>query len=122
MLTHDFAQHFAGEWINAWNSHDLDRILSHYADDFEMASPRIAELMGESSGVLVGKPAIRAYWALALTRLPDLRFQLLDVLAGVETICIYYESRPGIRAAEWFQFGADGKVAKAMAHYARPTS
>ncbi|MEW5745619.1 MAG: nuclear transport factor 2 family protein [Nitrospirota bacterium] len=22
---------FAQEWINAWNSHDLDRILNHYS-------------------------------------------------------------------------------------------
>ncbi|HEX5049396.1 MAG TPA: nuclear transport factor 2 family protein, partial [Gammaproteobacteria bacterium] len=41
MITQDFAQTFAHEWIDAWNSHDLDRILSHYADDFVMSSPRI---------------------------------------------------------------------------------
>jgi ketosteroid isomerase-like protein len=39
MMTAEFAAQFAEEWIAAWNSHDLDRILSHYADDFEMASP-----------------------------------------------------------------------------------
>ena len=30
------ANEFAAEWIEAWNAHDLDRILSHYTDDFEM--------------------------------------------------------------------------------------
>jgi hypothetical protein len=24
-----FAARFAAEWIEAWNSHDLDRVLSH---------------------------------------------------------------------------------------------
>ena len=27
-----FAEHFANDWIAAWNAHDLDRVLSHYAD------------------------------------------------------------------------------------------
>lgn len=41
MLIKDFADHFAIEWIASWNAHDLPRILSHYADDFEMSSPYI---------------------------------------------------------------------------------
>jgi hypothetical protein len=36
-----FAQHFATEWMAAWNSHDLDRVLSHYSNYFEMSSPYI---------------------------------------------------------------------------------
>jgi ketosteroid isomerase-like protein len=35
MLTQTTAEAFASEWIEAWNSHDLDRILAHYSDDFE---------------------------------------------------------------------------------------
>lgn len=27
---------FAHEWIAAWNAHDLERILAHYADDVEL--------------------------------------------------------------------------------------
>src|ERR1700723_3107179 len=38
MMTSELALRFA-EWIAAWNAHDLPRILSHYADDFEMSSP-----------------------------------------------------------------------------------
>jgi len=35
MLTVDFVSH-AQEWIAAWNAHDLERILAHYADDVEL--------------------------------------------------------------------------------------
>ncbi len=45
-------QGFAQEWIDAWNSHDLDRILSHYADDFQMISPFIMQLMNEPTGMI----------------------------------------------------------------------
>lgn len=33
-ITQAFAQQFSREWIDAWNAHDLDRVLSHYADAF----------------------------------------------------------------------------------------
>ncbi len=66
MLTREFADRFAHEWIEAWNSHDLGRVLSHYHDDFIMSSPRIAAVVGEPSGVLRGKNAIGAYWKRAL--------------------------------------------------------
>jgi ketosteroid isomerase-like protein len=54
------AHHFAAEWIDAWNAHDLDRVLAHYADQFEMSSPFIARIAGEASGSLRGKKAVRA--------------------------------------------------------------
>jgi ketosteroid isomerase-like protein len=37
---------FALEWIESWNSHDLDRILSHYADDVEVTTPMIKVVTG----------------------------------------------------------------------------
>ena len=52
MMQKGFAERFAREWVEAWNAHDLERVLSHYEDDFEMSSPIIATLMGESSGKL----------------------------------------------------------------------
>jgi ketosteroid isomerase-like protein len=61
MISREFAEQFARDWIDAWNAHDLERILSHYAEDFEMASPVIARLMNEPSDTLRGKTAIRAY-------------------------------------------------------------
>ena len=51
-MTHAEALAFAGEWVAAWNAHDLGRILAHYADDFEMTSPYIATIAGEPSGTL----------------------------------------------------------------------
>ncbi|WP_230627538.1 nuclear transport factor 2 family protein [Methanosarcina barkeri] len=33
------AQKFARELIEAWNSHNIDRILDHYSEDFEMTTP-----------------------------------------------------------------------------------
>jgi ketosteroid isomerase-like protein len=116
-MTPGFAERFAKEWVEAWNAHDLDRVLSHYEDDFEMSSPIIVSMVGEPSGTLRGKPAIRAYWAKALKALPNLHFELLTALAGVNSVTVYYKGHRGL-VAEVFHFGASGKVSKAYAHYA----
>lgn len=116
MMNREFSEQFAREWIDAWNSHDLDRILSHYTNDFEMSSPYIREIAGEPSGTLSGKLAIGQYWATALEKMPHLRFELIDVLTGVNSIVIYYRGVRGM-AAEMFIINAEGKVVKATAHY-----
>jgi ketosteroid isomerase-like protein len=111
------AHRFAHEWIEAWNSHDLERVLAHYSDDFEMNSPVIMQIAGEASGRLTGKEAVGAYWAKALTMIPDLRFELIAVLTGVESVVVQYRGAGGRLAAEVFHFGPDGKVVRAFAHY-----
>jgi len=112
-----FAEQFAREWIDSWNSHDLSRILSHYADDFEMSSPVIIQIADEPSGTLKGKNAVGAYWAKALQLLPDLRFELLSTLIGVNSITLYYKGARGL-SAEVFHFGPNQRVVRAYAHYA----
>lgn len=116
MLSKACAERFAAEWIAAWNSHDLTRILAHYSDDFEMTSPVIVQLAGEASGKLKGKAKIAAYWAQALERHPHLHFELLTTLIGVDSVTIYYKGVRGL-SAEVFHFDAAGKVAQAYAHY-----
>ena len=111
------AERFAAEWIDAWNAHDLKRVLSHYTDDFEMTSPVIIQVAGEPSGKLVGKAAVGAYWRTALERLPDLHFELVSVLVGVDSVAIHYRGAGGRPAIEVFFFRADGKVSRAVAHY-----
>ena len=116
-LPTDFAQRFAAEWIEAWNSHDLERVLELYEDDFEMHSPLIPVIAGEPSGELRGKAAVGAYWAKALRMLPDLRFELVTVLSGVNSVVLYYEGHRGM-SAEVLLFGSSERVRAAYAHYA----
>ena len=116
MIPKDFVIRFAEEWIESWNSHDLDRILSHYADDFEMSSPVIAQLMHEPSGTLRGKEAVRDYWTKALAQRPDLRFELANVFAGADSVTVTYRGHRGL-SAEVFWFNAELKVYRASAHY-----
>ena len=117
MIDTDFAKKFAQDWISAWNNHDLDRVLSHYSDDFVMSSPNIIRISGEPSGKLKGKAAVGRYWTKALQLIPDLRFELISILVGVDSITLYYQGVHGRLAAEVFHLGPDMKVISACAHY-----
>lgn len=117
MIEQDFFEHFAADWIESWNAHDLERILSHYADDFEMSSPRIADVVGEASGKLKGKERVGAYWAKGLALSPDLHFELISILTGVGSVTLYYKNHRGQFVAEVFHFNAEGKVERTFAHY-----
>ena len=110
------ANEFAQHWIESWNSHDLDKILSHYTDDFVMSSPVIVSAMNEPSGQLKGKEIIRVYWSKALAKYPDLRFEKLHVLIGAGSVTIIYNGVRGL-SAEVFHFNDRGKVYAAYAHY-----
>ena len=118
MIENEFAERFAREWIDSWNCRDLDRILSHYSDDFEMSSPVIVQVTGEPSGVLKGKEAVGAYWAGTLQLVPDLRFELISIYMGVHSITLTYKGARGSLVAEIFHFGPDNKIVRADAHYA----
>jgi catechol 2,3-dioxygenase-like lactoylglutathione lyase family enzyme len=108
---------FAEAWVDAWNRHDLERVLAHYAEDVEMTSPFIAEVTGDPRGSVRGKSALRAYWRAALARFPDLRFELIGVYAGVDGLVIHYKSVRGLLACEVLTLDAEGLVTKATAHH-----
>jgi ketosteroid isomerase-like protein len=115
-----WARAFAEEWCAAWNAHDLERILSHYTDDFEMRSPIIVERMGEPSGRLRGKAAIRAYWGPALGLQPPIRFELIDAYAGVDQIVIHYRSVARKLVTEVLELDAERRVVRGSACYGPP--
>ncbi|MBF4472069.1 MULTISPECIES: nuclear transport factor 2 family protein [Flavobacterium] len=111
------AQKFASEWIESWNSHDLDDILNHYSEDIEITTPMIKLAGGIESGSLVGKALVKDYWNKALTKFPDLHFELIEVTSGVNSVALYYKSIMGKMAIEVMFFNDKGLVNKMIAHY-----
>jgi uncharacterized protein (TIGR02246 family) len=114
-MTLEDAQAFAADWIAAWNAHDLERVLSHYADDVVFLSPVAEQVTGD--GRVVGKAALRAYWTRALAARPDLKFELADVRAGHHALTILYANHRGQQAAETCEFDDAGRVVRSFACY-----
>jgi len=108
---------FAAAWIEAWNSHDLDRILDHYSDDVEVTTPMIKVALGIDDGTVRGKEAARHYWSVALEKVPNLHFELVDVTRSVDSVALYYRSVMGKMAVEVMWFNGAGKVRRVIAHY-----
>jgi ketosteroid isomerase-like protein len=52
---------FAAEWVGAWNSHELERVLAHYDDNVVLKSPRIKLILGNDDARIRGKSALRDY-------------------------------------------------------------
>jgi len=108
---------FVDEWIAAWNSHDLERILALYDDDFTMHSPYIQTRLGIDSGKLKGKQAIGEYWQSALNQQPSLHFELIDRYAGVNSVCIVYQKLPAKSVCENLLLNEQFKIQAAYANH-----
>lgn len=117
MISREKALLFAHEWVEAWNSHDLARVLAHYTDDFEMSSPVMTQMGLSETGTLKGKQQVGDYWQKALVKFPELNFKLIEVLSSVNTVIIYYHTINNKLSGEFFMFNEDGKVYKAIGHY-----
>jgi predicted ester cyclase len=82
-----------------------------------LTSPAAAQLLGTPDGRVVGKPNLRAYFQRGLEAYPELRFQLEDVLWGINSVVLYYTNQKGTRTAEFMELSANGKVARVAANY-----
>lgn len=123
LLTQAEAVAFVAEWMDAWNSHDLERILEHYADDVEYWSPFIAALAEPGApgadGRLSGKDTVRAYFAAALDKYSDLHFEPpWHVAAGAGSVSFVYGSVNNLTTVETLVFAPGSRtVARAHCHY-----
>jgi hypothetical protein len=106
-LQGSFVRQFAQEWIEAWNSHDLERILDHYDDEVVLVSPVALSVLG--NGRVQGKAALRNYFRRGIEAYPHLRFDLFEVLWGMETVVVVYNNNVrNSKAAEVMQLNAAG--------------
>ena len=117
MLTREFAEGFARDWLSAWNDRDIDRILSHYADDIVFHSPRISVVMDNDASTVHGKKALQTYWTEALAKAPRIFFDLDDVLVSSDAVTILYTNHREEKVAETFVFNEDGEVSHSIAAY-----
>lgn len=108
---------FAHDWVDAWNSHDLERILGHYSDAVVLTSPVAAQILNDTSGTVRGKEQLRAYFARGLAAYPQLRFDLVNVLWGIGSIVLYYSNQRGTMTAEVMELDEHGHVTHVLANY-----
>ena len=120
MLTAEKTADYVKRWVAAFESKDLDRVLAFYTDDVIFHSPLIARLSHDPSGTVGGKAALRAYVKKGFEVFDHIKFTLLDVLRGVDSIAIHYQGITGTHVAEVLFFDQDGMVRESYVHYSSP--
>lgn len=121
-MTGEQAKQFAHHWIGAWNAHDIDSILVHYADRLEFYSPIILQLKFNQSGCITNKKDLESYFRIGLNAYPDLHFKLHNCFVGMNTIVLYYTSVNGKMSTEVFQLNENGKAEKVFCNYSMQPS
>lgn len=116
----DAMSEFASAWIRAWNSNNLEELLSHYQEAVVFTSPRAQTVTG--TALIRGKDALRAYWGAAIQRATSRHFTLERIIWDPECselVIVYLNETTAarVRACEIFRFDADGRVAEGEALY-----
>ncbi|UVO12217.1 nuclear transport factor 2 family protein [Mycobacterium sp. SVM_VP21] len=108
---------FSRQWVQSWNSLDVDSVLAHFHDHVVFTSPVAAELYPETAGIIRGKSDLRHYWNGALQRIPDLHFVIEAVYRGIDTVVINYRNQKGGLVNEVLRFNDEGLVIEGHGTY-----
>ena len=78
------------KWFEAFNEHDLEKLLSLYNDNAQHYSPKLKIRMPETLGLIKGKQALREWWKDAFDRLPSLQYEVIKLTADEEQVFMEY--------------------------------
>jgi hypothetical protein len=121
MKTWQEAWNWAAAECDAWNRRDLDAIMERYAENVVLSSPAVVARMGRADGWLHGKAKVREYFESGL-KTPGLHFELVDVLFGVNAICMIFRRETGVTVSDIFELDDQNRVIRLLACYGRQTA
>ncbi|HEX8563648.1 MAG TPA: nuclear transport factor 2 family protein [Flavobacterium sp.] len=89
-MSHEKLQSIAFKWFDAFNSHNLEQLLSLYDDEAEHYSPKLKIRQPDSNGLVRGKQALREWWKDAFERLPSLHYKVTSLTANGDRVFMEY--------------------------------
>ena len=97
----------AFKWFEAFNEHNLEKLLSLYDDKAEHYSPKLKIKHPETNGLISGKEALRTWWQDAFERLPSLRYEVKSLTSNEYRVFMEYirkvDGEPDMMVAELLQ-------------------
>jgi hypothetical protein len=107
------SENIASQWLEAFNEHNLDKLLALYDLDAKHFSPKLLVRKPESKGLVVGVNALREWWEDALIRLPNLHYKPVSITGNNERVFMEYirqvGTEPDMAVAEMLQI-ENGKI------------
>jgi ketosteroid isomerase-like protein len=117
-MTHEEAVKHAEDWVDAWNQHDLERILSHYAQDVVFEAETVRKRWNKPDGKLYGIDELRRHFALGLELAPQLQFRMEQVLLAPSGYAVLYQRENGNRVIDSVTMNEEGRAIAVIAYYA----
>lgn len=117
-MAYEEVEAHAKDWIAAWNAHDLERIMSHYAQDVVFEAETVKARWHKPDGRLLGIAELRKHFALGLELAPQLKFEFEQVFLAPSGYAVLYRRDNGNRVIDCVTLNGAGKAAKVTAYYA----
>lgn len=80
----------ARKWFEAFNEHDLEKLLRLYDEHAKHYSPKLKIREPLTKGYIVGKEQLRSWWRDAFERLPTLHYRVQTLTADQERVFMEY--------------------------------
>jgi predicted SnoaL-like aldol condensation-catalyzing enzyme len=80
----------AHAWFEAFNSHNLEKLISLYDDEANHFSPKLKIRHPETNGLVTGKEALEEWWKDAFERLPSLHYKVTSLTANSDRVFMEY--------------------------------
>lgn len=111
------AKDLASRWLQAANTHDVDKIMTFYAENAELESPVVVKLLQEPSARIRGQKALRDYFAKGVTAYPHMSLHLIETACGHSSITAWYVNHKGTRTCAYLELDSSGKITRNVTHY-----
>lgn len=80
----------ATKWFEAFNEHNLEKLLLLYDDHAEHYSPKLKVRHPETAGLIKSKDSLRAWWRDAFERLPSLQYEVIRLTPFEDRVFMEY--------------------------------
>ena len=80
----------AFKWFDAFNEHNLEKLLLLYDDKAEHYSPKLKIKHPDSDGLISGKEALRTWWQDAFECLPSLHYEVKSLTSNEYRVFMEY--------------------------------
>jgi hypothetical protein len=120
-ISYEFAAHHVEKWVKGWTDHNLNAIMSSYAEELEFSSPKIRAVLGDKkNNTLRSKRELSIYFSAGLERFPNLKFKIIDFTVSNNKVILEYSANQDgksiVNVIEKFEFENE-LVKKSGAYY-----
>jgi limonene-1,2-epoxide hydrolase len=83
-------KHIATKWFEAFNEHNLEKLLSLYSQTAQHYSPKLKIRLPETQGLIKGKDELRKWWQDSFDRIPSLKYEVVKLTADEDQVFMEY--------------------------------